>query len=266
MVGSGGDARENMVTLDGEVRIWDNLAELDPLWAVLSDPDRRFGGWDVGEFLATGEAEVTDVLATAAQLGRPRRYGRALDFGAGVGRLTRALAKHFEEAVGVDVSTKMLSLARDINADRGRCTFLVNADPDLRQFGDQSFDLVYSSLVLQHLPSADLAARYVAEFLRVVRPDGIVVFQAPYHVHWRNLLQLRRRLWAMLARTGVRPAFLYGRMALHPIRMTALPREQVQQLAETSGATIAQVTVESIGGAYQTARYCILPAPETPPR
>ena len=44
------------------------------------------------EFFATGEREVGKRLADAAEIGLPRRYGRALDFGCGLGRTARALA------------------------------------------------------------------------------------------------------------------------------------------------------------------------------
>jgi hypothetical protein len=52
-------------------RDWEELAEHDPLWAVLSDPARKGGRWDVGEFLETGEREAEETLAAAAELGRP---------------------------------------------------------------------------------------------------------------------------------------------------------------------------------------------------
>ena len=101
----------------GQARDWDDLALVDPFWAVLAADDKRGGGWELSEFLSTGEADVEQILATAAELGRPTRHERALDFGCGVGRLTRALARRFDEAVGIDVSERMLEQARRLNAD-----------------------------------------------------------------------------------------------------------------------------------------------------
>jgi hypothetical protein len=37
---------------------WKDLGRVDPLWAVLTDPERRHGGWDVDEFLATGTKPI----------------------------------------------------------------------------------------------------------------------------------------------------------------------------------------------------------------
>jgi len=45
------------------------------------------------------------------RVGRPLRFGRALDFGCGPGRVTRALAAWFDESVGVDVSPVMIAEA-----------------------------------------------------------------------------------------------------------------------------------------------------------
>ena len=113
-----------------QARDWDDLALVDPYWAVLAAEGKRDGGWGLDEFFATGEADVEQILATADQLGRPARRERALDFGCGVGRLTRALARRFDEAVGVDVSARMLEQARRLNADTPNVTFASPNDPD----------------------------------------------------------------------------------------------------------------------------------------
>ncbi len=49
------------------------------------DPARRGGRWDPAEFLASGQAEITALLASLDRLGlRPGRAA-ALDFGCGAG-------------------------------------------------------------------------------------------------------------------------------------------------------------------------------------
>lgn len=51
-------------------------------------------------------------MECAATLGHPRERGVALDFGCGVGRLTRALAAFFDRATGVDISSSMIEEAK----------------------------------------------------------------------------------------------------------------------------------------------------------
>ncbi len=162
--------------LDHLRRVWTTLGREDPLWAVLSRPDKRGGRWDADEFLATGRAEIDAQMAALVAWGLPRRRGLALDFGCGAGRLTRALAMHFDEALGVDVSAGMLDTARALNADIGNVRFVENATPRLPMVADASVDFVYSCMTLQHIPSV-LAQGYVEEFLRVLAPGGVAGFQ-----------------------------------------------------------------------------------------
>lgn len=159
-------------------RSWESFGRTDPLWAILTHPDKRGGRWDVGEFLATGRADAERVWALVARWRDPASVRRALDFGCGVGRVSFALAAQVGSVVGVDVAPSMIARARQLDPTDGRCTFQLNTTPDLRAFATGSFDLVHSVLTLQHLPPRT-ALRYVAEFGRVLEDGGIAVFQLP---------------------------------------------------------------------------------------
>ena len=159
---------------------WNGFARRNARWAILTRQDRRpvnAPPWSREEFLRTGSEEVANVLERLRQEGIPFPQGRALDFGCGVGRLTFALGEHFLEAIGVDVSEQMIALATADNPRPGVCRFIHNARPDL-PCADASVDFVYSRFVLQHM-SRSLARAYIAEFLRVLTPDGLCVFQLP---------------------------------------------------------------------------------------
>jgi ubiquinone/menaquinone biosynthesis C-methylase UbiE len=60
----------------------------------------------------------------------------------------------------------------------GRCTFVHNEAPDLSVFPDATFDMVLSTIVLQHMPP-ELSLRYAEEFGRVLQPGGLAVFAVP---------------------------------------------------------------------------------------
>lgn len=167
------------------VEFWESAARRDPLWAVLSDPSKRGRKWDLHEFLETGRREISLLLYQLAQLRYSPTYGRALDFGCGVGRLTQALSASFPEVVGVDVSPTMLEIAARVNQSPATVRYVLNARDDLQQFAANSFDFVYSDIVLQHI-APPASARYVAEFLRVLRAGGIAVFQLPSHLRGAN--------------------------------------------------------------------------------
>jgi SAM-dependent methyltransferase len=229
------------VSLARHKQDWEELAADDPLWAVLTDPSRRRGGWDVAEFLRTGEEEIQRLLARAAELGLPASFVRALDFGCGAGRLTLALAGRFQEAVGVDISERMVAEAQRINADCANCTFVVNESADLRCFQDASFDLVYSTLVLQHLPGRRLVAGYLAEFVRLLAPEGVAVFQLPASLGLLHRLQAGRRLYGLLRALGVRERLLLQKTPLTPMRMLAAPEDWVRHAVAAAGGSVVAV-------------------------
>lgn len=176
-------------------RQWDRFGREDPLWAVLSVPEKRHGRWDEAEFFATGETEIAEILARARTLGAFPSPRRALDFGCGVGRLTRAMASRFERVEGVDIAPSMLERARRYNLHGERCGFHLNERADLRLFEDASFTFVYASLVLQHVP-ADLAQGYIREMLRVLARGGLLVFHLPSEPFPEDATGVRRRSFA----------------------------------------------------------------------
>jgi len=78
----------------------------------------------------------------------------ALDFGCGVGRLTRAMAAYFPECCGVDISPTMVRLAQEFNQDVPQCRFMVNEKDQLEEFRDGYFGFIYTSIVLQHIAAS----------------------------------------------------------------------------------------------------------------
>jgi SAM-dependent methyltransferase len=159
-------------------RNWEFLGRSDPLFGVLSDPGKYGGKWDPDEFFQTGRDHVDSLLQSLSRRGITFSTGACLDFGCGVGRLTVPFADTFTRSVGVDVARSMIDYARRAHAGQARCEFILNEREDLRQLPDRTFDFVHSCLVLQHIPP-DTTARYIAEFFRVCRPGGLVLFQVP---------------------------------------------------------------------------------------
>ena len=203
------------MTHDDHRADWHVLGTEDPLWAVLVRDDGRRGGWDPGEFLETGRREVDEVLDRVHALGLDPGSAAALDFGCGAGRLTQALRRHFDRVVGVDVSGPMLERARSLDVE-GRCEFVHHRGTDLADQPDGTFDLAYSALVLQHIPTP-AARRYLAELVRVVRPGGVVTVQ----VATRPDRSLRGLLSRVLPRRVVR--VLQRRVLGYPAPMDMYP-------------------------------------------
>lgn len=170
---------------------WEYAAHEDAFANILTS-----GQWTSEAFFANGEEEISRAMARLERLGitGPRR--RALDFGCGPGRCSRALAQHYRRVDGVDISPEMIRLAKELD-DTGRCTYKINSQPDLSAFRSGTFDLVYSYLVLQHQPRP-LAEQYVREFVRVLKASGVAMFEAPdgpdvaHTNHWLSMTGLPR--------------------------------------------------------------------------
>jgi SAM-dependent methyltransferase len=222
---------------------------VDPLWAVLTEPEHRGGRWELDTFFASGNDVIDHIWSCAAPFGVPARTATGLDFGCGAGRLTRALTRHVTAVTGIDVAQSMIAEARRLNSDLPGCTFDTHSANDLGRFGDQTFDVVVSLLVLQHLTSGSLIERYLAEFVRVLAPAGLLAVQLPVFVPppaastLRSRLRVRTRARAALRRVGVSPRWLYQRTAWTPeMPMTAVPYERVVQVLEFAGGRV--VTTE----------------------
>jgi len=213
---------------------WEALGRTDPYWAVLSHPAKKGGRWDRAEFFATGEAEIAAVMA---RLDARPQLGTALDFGCGVGRLCRALASRFERVVGVDVSAAMLDEARAVNADLANVEFHRNDGATLSEIPDESVDLLYSNLVLQHMPRERQRA-FIVDFRRVVRPGGVLVFQTPSS---HDMSTLKGWFHRVLGNRGVN---LIRRLRHGPdgiMELHCLRRREVLAALTKAGATVLDV-------------------------
>jgi ubiquinone/menaquinone biosynthesis C-methylase UbiE len=225
---------------------WEDLGELDPFWAILTRRDRRYGKWDIEEFFLTGEEEARSVMRTADRLGLPAQRDWALDFGCGVGRLTRPLSKYFRSCCGVDISLAMLRRARELNQQFPNCFFLMNGQDHLRVFRDSCFDLVFSEIVLQHLPRKELVFSYISEFFRTLKKDGLLVFQLPERVPLRyKRYQLRARTYQVLRKLRVGRDLLYGTLGISPMTMLGVPEAEIRRHLAQIGAKVLEVETDS---------------------
>jgi SAM-dependent methyltransferase len=245
-------------------RAWDDWARVDPLWAILTEPSAEH---DEDAFFASGRDAIDMILAEASRVGHPSERKVALDFGCGVGRLTQALAAHFEVVHGLDISAVMIERAEELAVRRGvtNCWYRVHAADDLAQLDDASVDLVCSLLVLQHLPSTDAIHIYLREFVRVLAPGGIAVFQLPTHVPGgaadrpTRVGGLRQRATGALRKLGVDPRFLYRRLGWLPaMPMSALPESAVRSaITGADGAVVGCTPMEADHGGVRSALYYV---------
>jgi SAM-dependent methyltransferase len=243
--------------LERAQRFWERQGRRDPMRGVLARPE----SWEQDEFFATGATEIAAVMAYLDSLGMPEQRGRALDFGCGIGRLSRALAPHFEGVVGVDVAASMIERATDLNAAISNCEFVHNPSPDLHRFEDRSFDFVYSNITLQHI-APELTEVYLAEFIRVLSDGGVLLFQLPAGRRDEGAEWDRRgigRKLRHLARSPLRGSRLAVDTLLgRTMEMHWIPRPAVVATLESAGGRVLDVQAnESAGPDFESYRYAV---------
>jgi SAM-dependent methyltransferase len=190
---------------------WDRRAAEDPFYFV--DNRQRYGHPDEGLFWGQGEREL-DALLRAARVSL-EASDEVVEIGCGIGRLTRALAARGGTVLALDVSPRMIELARTHGAHLGNVRWLVGDGVSLRGIGDASADGCVSHVVFQHIPDPLVTLGYVTEMGRVLRPGGWAAFQVSNDASVHRSRSASGRLWASVraaARRGPRgqgdPAWL----------------------------------------------------------
>jgi SAM-dependent methyltransferase len=170
-----------------------------------------------------GHAVSVASLQETRRLVRPGM--RVLEAGSGTGRLSVALAANEPvDVIGVDNSEGSLRASRllleQVDALLGTCQF-TEADLHHLPFEDESFDVVFSDSVWEHLDDPRMALQ---EVVRVLRHGGSFVFTTPNR--WRpDGWDLYRRLArppyrqdsfsplalrGLAAEAGLRPVRIFG--------------------------------------------------------
>ncbi len=126
------------------------------------------------------------------------RGKRLLEIGCGIGIDGRYMSSQGVRYQAVDMSRESLRLARSHFEMKGLEPRFANADATRLPFDDDTFDVVFSSGVLHHVPDMTTACR---EAVRVLRPGGtarvMLYHRASYHyalVHWF----VRPLVWLLL--------------------------------------------------------------------
>jgi SAM-dependent methyltransferase len=157
-------------------REWDQRAAEDAKYYVYTR-DRDF---EERDFEESGRINYDQLVRPSLPIflnGRSPKSCRVVEIGCGLGRMTRWFAEQFLEVHGVDISAEMIAEARRRLRDYPNVVLHVGSGQDLSFLLDEYFDLAFSYIVFQHIPSRAIIENYLRETARVLKPGAVFKFQ-----------------------------------------------------------------------------------------
>jgi ubiquinone/menaquinone biosynthesis C-methylase UbiE len=173
-----------------------------------TDNRERWSEWDwssLGEEWTASE-EWKQGLVDEVLLPRVPSGGTVLEIGPGGGRWSVILAERADRLILVDVSPRVLEVARQRLDDAPHVSYVRSAGSDLPRVEDESVDAIWSFDVFVHVAPVDHAG-YLDEMARVLSPGGVALIhhadgrnrgRLPSRSGWRA--PMSARLFARLAR------------------------------------------------------------------
>ena len=109
-----------------------------------------------------------------------------LEVGCGLGSDLVKLGRRGFSIIGIDLAPTVVAIARKHLDSYGLSGTVLQGNAESLAFGNERFDIVYSSGVLQHTPNIQNAVR---EIYRVIRKGGVAVVIVYHRYSWFNLLR-----------------------------------------------------------------------------
>lgn len=231
-------------------RAWEQVAQTDPYWGVLTSDEFLGEGLDADTeraFFASGEAHIAHVLEVIrAQLQPDFAPTSALDYGCGVGRLLLPLAGVAARVVGVDVSDSMMAKAAGHLTAAGYASVSLIKPEQLSAI--EPVELIHSTIVLQHIhPKRGMAI--VEQLLGVLAPGGCGSLQFHLRGDGGQAVRLSRRILEesqainVLAVKVLRRPAREALVLMHPYDLTEIIRLlALHGIADSFIETVARPT------------------------
>ncbi len=100
---------------------------------------------------------------------------KVLDYGCGNGRLLDLLYEKNISYTGIDISQKLINIARNKYKSENINFYKIDASQSSLPFESNYFNTIYSVAVLHHMPSEELRREITKELHRVLKPGGQII-------------------------------------------------------------------------------------------
>ncbi|MER9461298.1 MULTISPECIES: class I SAM-dependent methyltransferase [unclassified Mesorhizobium] len=167
---TGGAVRHERGNGETDIAVVRRLASsFDAAAAISTAASVQLGSLGDDERLTAMTDEIVEWLEAREFTGIQRDI---LDIGCGIGRFERALFNSFKRMVGIDISSRMISIASEQCAALGNVELRQTSGLDLADFDDDSFDCVLAVDSFPYLVLAGMAERLFDEIARVLKRPG----------------------------------------------------------------------------------------------
>jgi cyclopropane fatty-acyl-phospholipid synthase-like methyltransferase len=160
---------------------WKQFGSTEPFWSVLTNEifkSNNFTENNKEYFFQSGQNEVAKLEKILNEHQTTFKNKVCLDFGCGVGRLTKHLVPLCSEIYGFDISEQHLKIAKE-NAPGAKFYLVENFDkfPKI----DYRPDIIFSVMALQH-NRPELIKNYTKLLLEMLNSEGLALLHIPYSI------------------------------------------------------------------------------------
>src|SRR2546425_12291 len=78
-----------------------------------------------------------------------------------------------------------------------------------------------------HIQDPRIIKAFIAEFIRLLKTNGLLLFQLPTYIPFYRRLMIHKKLYRLLRKVGISEQFLYSKLGLYPMDMTYIPEKDI---------------------------------------
>ena len=135
----------------------------------------KFNDLEYDKYIAQGRIERSNIEINLNFVKKfdIKKDDKVLEIGCGIGTLTNRLYSEGFDILGIDISEKAIKFGKKVY---GKSAPIKSLDFRKNNFKDNSFDVVLSFDVIEHIPNIK---EHLTEVKRILKPNGRYIFQTP---------------------------------------------------------------------------------------
>jgi 2-polyprenyl-3-methyl-5-hydroxy-6-metoxy-1,4-benzoquinol methylase len=215
---------------------WSYLGETEPHWSVITSDQFLQSQINTTKevFYDSGQANIEQLLKTFERNGLDRTaFKSCLEYGCGLGRVTRWLSEKFDTVFGYDISKSHLQSADHYLESQGISNINLRHVREVKDIKNlPKVDVIYSVIVLQHNPPP-IISLIVKEMIKALNPGGVAYFQVPTY---RNGYSFSLE------------KYLHDEASRREMEMHVLPQGTIFDIVRKEGGNIVEVLEDNWTG------------------